>query len=122
MRSLIEAGAFLVCGSDWPNGGELITLRPLDAIQIGLSRLGLDGGAEILGAEERVNLLSLLESYTCHAAYADFAETISGSIEPGKRADLIVIDQNIFAIPVSEIHNAQVELTLFDGRVVYRKG
>ena len=46
-------------------------------------------------------------------------EKISGSVEVGKRADLIVLDRNLFEIPVQEINEVQVELTLFDGEVVH---
>jgi predicted amidohydrolase YtcJ len=46
-------------------------------------------------------------------------EQILGSIEVGKRADLIVVDRNLFEVPAEEINQARVELTLFDGEIVY---
>ena len=121
MQSLLESGAYVVCGSDWPASGELTTLRPLDAMQIGLTRLGLEGGAACFGVEELVNLISLLESYTRHAAYANFMEQETGTIEAGKSADLIVLDRNLFNTPVSAIHKVQTALTMFQGRVVHQK-
>jgi predicted amidohydrolase YtcJ len=48
-------------------------------------------------------------------------EDKQGSIEVGKRADLVVIDRNLFDIPASEISDANVTMTVFDGRTVYRK-
>jgi predicted amidohydrolase YtcJ len=46
-------------------------------------------------------------------------EEHTGSIEPGKRADIAILDRNLFEIPVTEINDAQVVLTLLDGEVIY---
>ena len=55
-----------------------------------------------------------------NGAYLMRREGISGSVEVGKQADLIVLDRNLFEIPAEEINEAAVELTLFDGEVVHR--
>lgn len=121
MNSLLDTGAIITCGSDWPVGGEIITLNPLDAIQIGLSRLALhESGGEAYAASEAVNLWSMLDFYTGQAAWACFQERLTGSLEAGKSADLIVLDRNIFDLPVHEIHTARVVLTLAEGRRVFR--
>ena len=57
--------------------------------------------------------------YTRNAAYIMRLEDKTGSIEIGKRADLIVLDRNLFEIPVTEINQAQVLLTIMDGKTVY---
>ncbi len=57
--------------------------------------------------------------YTRNAAYIMRLEDKTGSIEVGKRADLIVLDRNLFEIPVTEINQAQVLLTIMDGKTVY---
>jgi hypothetical protein len=61
----------------------------------------------------------MIEAYTISGAYLMRQEQIVGSIEVGKRADLVVLDRNLFEIPEEEINQAQVELTLFDGDIVY---
>ena len=62
----------------------------------------------------------MLAAYTITAAYATRQERETGSIETGKLADLIVLDRNLFAIPVTEIHRAKVLLTLLEGSEVWR--
>ena len=56
---------------------------------------------------------------TLDAAYASFAEQELGSLSPGKKADFVVFDRDIMAIPVNEILEAKVKATVIDGRVVY---
>jgi predicted amidohydrolase YtcJ len=63
-----------------------------------------------------------IESFTRNGAYAAFLEYDTGTIETGKKADLIVLDKNILEIPVKEIHSASVLLTFFEGREVFRSG
>ena len=62
----------------------------------------------------------MIEAYTISGAYLMRQEQIVGSIEVGKRADLVVLDRNLFEIPSEEINEAIVELTLFDGEVVHQ--
>ena len=56
---------------------------------------------------------------TLDAAYASFAEQELGSLSPGKKADFVVFDRDIMAIPVNEILEAKVKATVVDGAVVY---
>ena len=120
MNSLLDTGAVITCGSDWPVGGEIISLNPLDAIQIGLSRLALhEAAGDEYAPAESVNLWSMLDFYTGQAAMACFQERQTGSIEAGKYADLIVLNRNLFETPVHEIHTARVLLTLVQGTAVF---
>ena len=120
MNSLLDTGAIITCGSDWPVGGELISLNPLDSIQIGLSRLALhEAAGDEYAPAESVNLWSMLDFYTGQAAMACFQQQQTGSIEAGKYADLIVLDRNLFDLPVHEIHTARVVLTLVEGVPVF---
>ncbi len=57
--------------------------------------------------------------YTRNAAYIMRLEDKTGTVEVGKRADLIVLDRNLFKIPVTEINEARVLLTMMDGKTVY---
>jgi predicted amidohydrolase YtcJ len=117
IRSIVKTGALLVCGSDWP----VTSLNPLDAIQIAVTRRDpavADGPAFI--PEEIVDLSTVLAGYTINAAYINFLETETGSLEVGKAADLIVLDRNLFDIAPAEISKVKVLLTLLEGRTVYR--
>jgi hypothetical protein len=121
MKSLLQAGAHVVCSSDWPFSGELNTFNPLDAIQVGVTRAGLDADpGRAYMPEERVDLATLIDCHTIHSARADFQEDLTGSLTPGKSADLIVLDRNLFALDATEISRARVLLTLFEGRAVFR--
>ena len=62
----------------------------------------------------------MLDFYTRNAAYAAFQEQITGSIEVGKSADLIVLDRNLFEVPADEVDQAKVLLTILLGRATYR--
>ena len=121
MNSLLDTGAVITCGSDWPVGGEIISLNPLDSIQIGMSRLALhEAEGDEYAPAESVTFWSMLDFYTGQAAMACFQEQRTGSIEAGKYADLIVLDRNLFELPVHEIHTARVLLTLVEGTPVFR--
>ncbi len=63
----------------------------------------------------------MIDAYTINGAWQTHSEHVSGSIEPGKRADLVVFDRNLFSIDASELSEAAVDLTIFDGRIVYRR-
>jgi predicted amidohydrolase YtcJ len=60
-----------------------------------------------------------VHAYTVGSAYAQFDEKIKGSVEAGKLADLAVLSQDIFNIDPVQIENTRVDLTIFDGRVIY---
>lgn len=61
----------------------------------------------------------MIEAYTINGAYQMKLNDVQGSIEVGKRADLVVLDRNLFEIPASEISDAKVVMTLFNGNTVY---
>jgi predicted amidohydrolase YtcJ len=118
MKSFIDAGVIMASASDFP---VTIPFDPLIAIQIGLTRLDIaETTEEVLWPEERASLEDLITSFTYNGAYANFLENETGSIEVGKQADIIVLDQNLFEIPANEIAKAKVLLTLVDGAEVFR--
>ncbi|MEW6321588.1 MAG: amidohydrolase [Acidobacteriota bacterium] len=116
--SLERAGAMLAGGSDW----SVTTANPLHAIQVAVTRkaLGAPPEAPAWLPDERLSLPAALAAYTAGGAYVNFEDEVSGSLEVGKYADLIVLDQNLFAIPVERIHQARVLWTLKEGREVFR--
>ncbi len=75
----------------------------------------------MIGPQQAISVKDALRLYTTNAAYASFEETVKGSIEPGKLADLVVLDQDILAIPEDEIKEVKVETTIVGGEIVYEK-
>jgi predicted amidohydrolase YtcJ len=121
MQSLLTSGAAVTCGTDWPFSGELNTFNPLMAIQVGVTRRGLDAdAAPVYAPEQCVSLTALIDAHTSGGAYADFQEHLTGTLTVGKSADLICLDRNIFALPPSEISQARILLTIFQGKQVYQ--
>ena len=119
IRSVERAGGRIVGGSDW----NVSSADPLEAIEIAVRRQdALEDGGPVLNEGERVSLATMIDAYTINAAWLMHQEDSAGSIEIGKRADLVVLDRNLFDIPASEINQAQVLLTLLDGEVVFAGG
>jgi predicted amidohydrolase YtcJ len=118
-ESLRRAGATLVFGSDW-------TVAPLDpvlGIYAAVTRRTLDGknpGGWVPG--EKVSVETAVRAYTVNGAWTQFAEASKGTVEPGKLADLVVLDRDIFVLPPEEIGSAKVLWTVFDGRIVFGEG
>jgi predicted amidohydrolase YtcJ len=68
---------------------------------------------------EEVDLPTMVALYTINAAYANHQERETGSIEAGKLADLVVLDRNLFELPVDQIHRARAIWTLLKGETVF---
>ncbi len=118
-ESLRRAGAVLAFGSDWT----VAPLSPVQGIYAATTRRTLDGAhPDGWTPGEKVSVEEAVRAYTLNGAYAEFAEAVKGAIEPGKMADLVLLDRDIFAIPPADIGGAKVLMTVFDGRIVFRKG
>lgn len=117
-RSMLDAGLPLVMSSDSP----VCDPRPLVGIQAAVTRRRPDGTPE--GGwypEQALTVDEAVRAYTLSAAEANGADGSLGSITPGKHADLIVLDRDIYEIDPLEIAETPVVMTLFDGRVVHRR-
>ena len=115
--SVAKSGAVIAGGSDW----SVSSMNPLDAIQVGVTRRAMDdAGGQSWLPEELVDLPTMIAAYTANGAYLSHQEKLTGSIETGKAADVIILDRNLFEVPPTAIHQAKVLLTLLDGREVYR--
>ncbi|VEF49261.1 amidohydrolase family [Bacillus freudenreichii] len=119
MQSLIDAGIIAASASDYP---VTMNFHPLNGIQLGVTRteIGKSGEHLINNPAERTTLANMIESFTINGAYSVKLEQLTGSIEQGKKADLIVLDRNLFEVPEREINQAKVLLTLFEGKETYR--
>jgi predicted amidohydrolase YtcJ len=118
LASVQRAGGLLVGGSDW----DVSSLNPLDAIETAVRRQDpwAEDGPE-LGRDENVDLETALAMYTRNAAWVMRLENESGMLKPGMKADLVVLDRNLFDIPATGINDARVELTLVGGEPVYEQ-
>ena len=120
MKTLSDMGVVCSFGSDFPASGAIATYKMLDQIQYGITRQFLSGEGDIFPpTNERISLETALKAATWNGAYSLGLENEIGSIEVGKKADLIVLDENLFDIDVSKIHDAQVLLTMVDGDVMH---
>ena len=116
IASVERAGGRIVGGSDW----NVSSADPLEAIETAVRRQDpLKSSGPVLNEAEVVSLASMIDAYTINAAWLMHHENRTGSIEPGKRADIVVLDRNLFDIPATQISEAQVLWTFLDGAVVY---
>ncbi len=120
MRSFIEKGIIMASSSDFP---VTIPFDPVIGIQLGITRseIGLEP-EEVLWPEERTTLEEMITTFTFNGAYANFLDEDTGSLEVGKKADIVVLERNLFDVPPTEIGQTKVVLTLVDGKEVYRNG
>jgi predicted amidohydrolase YtcJ len=115
-RSLLDSGARLALGSDWP----VAPATPLEGIYAAVTRRTLDGAhPDGWVPEERISVEEALRGYTGDAAFASFEEGLKGRLARGMLADFAVIDRDITRIPPAEIVEARVVMTVVGGRVVY---
>jgi len=115
-RSIESAGGVLAFGSDWP----IVTLNPWPGVQNALTRQTTEGNPP--GGflpSERISLEDAIKAYTLGAAFAGRRESEEGSLEAGKLADLIIVNQDLFKIEPTEIGKTEVLLTMVGGKVVY---
>jgi predicted amidohydrolase YtcJ len=117
IASVAKTGAHLAAGSDW----SVSSMNPFEAIQVAITRRAPDAppGPPWI-PEETVDLPTMLRAYTSGGAYAAGEEASNGDLQVGKAADLIVLDRNLYRIPVTELHAVRVLLTLLDGKTVWQ--
>ena len=115
----IAAGAGrLAFGSDWPG----VPLNPLLGLHTAVTRTTPDGLPE--GGwypAERLALKAAIDAYTSGAAWASFDEQRKGHLAVGMLADLVVLSEDIFDAPAPRLASTRVAVTIFDGRIVYRR-
>jgi predicted amidohydrolase YtcJ len=124
LRSYIDAGVIIAAGSDHMIGHDknsaVNPYNPFLSLWIEVTRLTTAG--KVMHPEQRITRAEALKTHTIWAAYLQFAENERGSIEPGKLADMVVIDRDYLTCPETEIREIQPIITVIDGRVAYRRG
>jgi len=121
-RTLQEAGVRLSFGSDWPGtNASWYPSSPLLGIYAAVTRQTLGGEPEEgWFPEERVDLETALRAYTINNAWAAGEEEIKGSLEPGKLADIVVVDRDLFSLDPAMLKSCRVLYTIVGGQVVYQ--
>lgn len=117
-KTLVNKRVNIACGSDAP----VETFNVLYGIYEAVTRMDLNGNPK--GGwlpEQKLTVEEAVYGYTMGGAYSTFEENIKGSIEKGKLADLVVLSRDIFEIPKEEIKDVEVEMTIFNGKIVYEK-
>ena len=117
-NSLLNNGVELCFGSDWP----VVPLNPLNGIYAAVTRQ-TSGNNNNSGwvPNEKISVEEAIKCYTLKSAYASFEENIKGSIEPGKLADLVVLNEDILTISPEKIKDVFVEMTIFNGEIIYTR-
>ncbi|MBI2856136.1 MAG: amidohydrolase [Chloroflexi bacterium] len=113
--SLMSAGVPLAFGSDSP----VIPMNPLVGVYAAATRRS-ESGAAVL-PEEAIGVEDAMRMYTLGGAYASFEEASKGSIEAGKRADLVLLDRDPIAVGAMEIKDIRVLITVVNGHVVWER-
>ncbi len=112
-KSLLERGVPVAGSSDCP----ISPLAPLIGIQAAITRRSRSGIP--MNLQERLSLLEALSLFTSAGAWAGFEEARKGKLLPGMLADLVVLDGDLMAVPVEEIGNLKVAMTIVGGEVVW---
>ncbi|MBL8205561.1 MAG: amidohydrolase [Blastocatellia bacterium] len=117
-NELQNSGARLVFSSDWP---ATISVDPIRGLHNAVNRRTTEGKPpEGWIPKQRITIEQALRAYTSAGAYASFEEQLKGKLTPGMFADIVVFSQDLFKIDPLKIHETQVVLTVFDGKIIYR--
>jgi len=125
---LVETGAHIAASSDWPWVGEQ-SLDPMYKLSIlatgdsDVDDIFADGAScGPIDASRRVTVWQALRMMTVEAAYLLKVDDLSGALEPGKRADLVILSADPLQTPLSDLASIEVQSTYIDGELVWEKG
>ncbi|MGM0919601.1 MAG: amidohydrolase [Bacillota bacterium] len=113
IESCLKAGIVVAGGSDSP----VSNCNPLIGIHGAVNRVNPSGA--VIGEEQKISVMEAIRLYTWNGAYASFEEDWKGSIEAGKLADLVVLNDRILDVKTDCIDQLCVEMTMIDGEIVY---
>lgn len=117
-KSFLENNVTVAFGTDWP----VASLNPLYGIYAAVTRRTVDEkNPEGWIPEQKISIEDAIKCYTLNAAYASHEEELKGSIEVGKLADFVVLSNDILTIDPVKIWDVEVEMTIFDGKIVYQR-
>lgn len=115
-KSLIDAGAIVSFGSDWP----VASASPLEGIYAAVTRITLDGkNPEGWVPKQKITPEEALIAYTKNGAYASFEENVKGTLAPGKLADFVIISDDITKVEPQKIKDLKILKTFVGGEKVF---
>jgi len=118
VRRMLESGARVTLGSDWP----VVDLDPRLQMHMAVTRRTPDGQPpDGWLPEQAISLEQAIEGTTAWPAYASFEDHRKGRLAPGLLADVVILSGDIFAWPPDRLLDAHVSMTIFDGKVVYER-
>ncbi len=117
-KTLLDNDVKVAFGTDWP----VAPLNPLLGIYAAVTRRTVDNkNPEGWIPEQKISVEDAIKCYTLNAAYASFEENVKGSIEVGKLADMVVLSDDILTIDPINIKDVKVDMTIFNGEIVYQR-
>jgi len=117
-RTFLNHGVRLAFGTDWT----VAPLNPMLSIYAAVTRATLDGkNPDGWMPEQKLTVAEAVQAYTMGSAYAEFQESVKGSITPGKLADMVILSDDIFTIDPKTIRDVRVEKTIVGGKVVFNR-
>ncbi len=118
LRAKLDTGILAANHSDAPQAN----LWPWWGMEAIITR-GFPGHPEIdkFNEDQSVTLEEAITVHTINGAYVMHLDEVTGSIEAGKSADMIILNHNLFEIPETDIHSTEVQKTIFNGEVVYER-
>jgi len=116
-RSMLDAGVKLVTHTDGPAA----PVWPWWGMEASLTRKNpTRPDLEPMGVDQALTVAELIEIYTINTAYSLHLDEVTGSIEKGKFADMIVLNHNLFEVSPTKIHKTEIQRTVIKGEVVYQ--
>jgi hypothetical protein len=117
-RTLLDKGVHLAFGTDWT----VAPLDPMKTLYAAVTRATLDGkNPDGWVPEQKIKLTEAVEAYTMGSAYAEYQEKEKGSITPGKLADIVLLNDDIFQLDPKKIADVQVDLTMMGGKIIWER-
>jgi predicted amidohydrolase YtcJ len=115
-RTFLEHGVRLAFGTDW----NVASLNPMFGLYAAVTRATLDGkNPDGWFPEQKLTVAEAVEAYSMGSAYAEFQDKDKGSITPGKLADMVLLSDDIFAIPPAKIRDVKVTRTWLGGKLIW---
>jgi predicted amidohydrolase YtcJ len=113
-RQLVDSGALVIFGSDWP----VVTMNPFAGIDSAVNAKTLSG--EVWLPSHSLTVEEALRAYTVWPAKAVKQDKVLGTIEAGKLADIVILQDDVLTIPKDKIKDVKVAYTIVDGKIVYQ--